>query len=249
MNNYFFGLLGTLFTFAMTALGSAGVFFLRRAVSPRIAAIIPAFAAGVMTAASVWSLILPAIEQAARESVFPPWFPAAIGITAGMGFLLALDLYMPEPLSALSGGRSNALLLSSLTLHNIPEGMAVGLSFALATDEAGLYQAAALALGIGIQNLPEGAAVALPLHRSGLSRRGAFAQGALSGAVEPLFGVAVMFLAGAFHPVMPYLLTFAAGAMLCVTITELLPQARGKWGTAGFFMGFLVMMILDVALA
>lgn len=249
MNNIFYGLLATLFTFAMTALGSGSVFFLRRGLSPRFAALIPALAAGVMTAASVWSLLLPAIDQATRESLFPGWFPAAIGLTAGMAFLLGLDVYMPPSLLHSAGGRSNALLLSSLTLHNIPEGMAVGLSFALATDEAGLYQAAALALGIGIQNLPEGAAIALPLHQGGLTKRAAFARGALSGAVEPLFGVAVMFLAGIFHPVMPYLLSFAAGAMLCATITELLPQARGRWGTLGFFAGFLVMMILDVALS
>lgn len=248
MNHIYYGLIGTLFTFFMTALGAGSVFLLRRELSARLRALIPAFAAGVMTAASVWSLLLPAIEQAQRESLFPGWFPAAIGITAGMAFLLALDVYMPSSLLGLSGGRGNALLLSSLTLHNIPEGMAVGLSFALATDAAGLYQAAALALGIGIQNLPEGAAIALPLHQGGMTRRAAFARGALSGAVEPLFGVAVMFLAGFVRPLMPYLLSFAAGAMLCVTITELLPQARGKWGTMGFFLGFLVMMILDVAL-
>lgn len=248
MNNLFYGLLGTLFTFAMTALGSGSVFLLRKALPRRVGVLIPAFAAGVMVAASVWSLLLPAIEQATRESVFPGWFPAAIGLTAGMAFLLALDMYMPAALVETAGGRSNALLLSSLTLHNIPEGMAVGLSFALAGDEAGLYQAAALAIGIGIQNLPEGAAIALPLHQSGLSRRASFARGALSGAVEPLFGVAVMVAAGFVRGLMPYLLSFAAGAMLCAVITELLPRAEGKWGTAGFFGGFLVMMILDVAL-
>ncbi len=248
MNHMIYGLIATLFTFAMTALGSGSVFFLRRELSPRIAGLIPAFAAGVMVAASVWSLLLPAIDQASRESIFPGWFPAAIGVTAGMAFLLALDVYMPAALLETAGSRSSALLLSSLTLHNIPEGMAVGLSFALAESEAGLYQAAALALGIGVQNLPEGAAIALPLHQGGLSKRAAFTRGALSGAVEPVFGVAVMLVAGAVRSLMPYLLSFAAGAMLCATITELLPRAKGRWGTLGFFMGFLLMMVLDVAL-
>ena len=242
------GILGTLFLFGMTSLGAAAVFFFRRSVPPATEKLLLGFAAGVMVAASVWSLLLPAIDQTARFGVFPAWFPAAIGITLGMLFLSGVDLLLPRLSRLDDDHRQSALLLAAITLHNIPEGMAVGLGFALAQDTAGLYTAAALALGIGIQNFPEGAAISLPLRQHGFSRGKSFLGGVLSGTVEPIFGLLAMLLARSVQAMMPWLLSFAAGAMLYVTVTELIPQAKDKSGTAGFSLGFLLMMILDVAL-
>lgn len=239
--------LGTSFTFLMTALGAATVFFFARAVCERAQGALLGFAAGVMTAASVWSLILPAIEQTAAEGRLPPFLPAAAGIVLGALLLALLDEFTRQ-----RGGErvthSDFLLLSAITLHNIPEGMAVGLAFALAADGEGLAGAAALALGIGVQNFPEGAAVALPLYQSGQSKLRAFVTGVLSGAVEPLFGVLVVLAAARVHALMPWLLSFAAGAMLYVVAEELLPRAGIRRGTCGFLVGFLFMMVLDVAL-
>ena len=239
--------LGTSFTFLMTALGAAMVFFFARAVCERAQGALLGFAAGVMTAASVWSLILPAIEQTAAEGRLPPFLPAAAGIVLGALLLALLDEFTRQ-----RGGErvthSDFLLLSAITLHNIPEGMAVGLAFALAADGEGLAGAAALALGIGVQNFPEGAAVALPVYQSGKSKRRAFWTGVLSGAVEPLFGALVVLAAAGIHALMPWLLSFAAGAMLYVVAEELLPRAGGRRGTCGFLVGVLLMMILDVAL-
>ena len=239
--------LGTSFTFLMTALGAATVFFFARVVCERAQGALLGFAAGVMTAASVWSLILPAIEQTAAEGRLPPFLPAAAGIVLGALLLALLDEFTRQ-----RGGErvahSDFLLLSAITLHNIPEGMAVGLAFALAADGEGLAGAAALALGIGVQNFPEGAAVALPLYQSGQSKLRAFVTGVLSGAVEPLFGVLVVLAAARVHALMPWLLSFAAGAMLYVVAEELLPRAGSRRGTCGFLVGFLFMMVLDVAL-
>ena len=239
--------LGTSFTFLMTALGAATVFFFARAVCERAQGALLGFAAGVMMAASVWSLILPAIEQTAAEGRLPPFLPAAAGIVLGALLLALLDEFTRQ-----RGGErvthSDFLLLSAITLHNIPEGMAVGLAFALAADGEGLAGAAALALGIGVQNFPEGAAVALPLYQSGQSKLRAFVTGVLSGAVEPLFGVLVVLAAAHVHALMPWLLSFAAGAMLYVVAEELLPRAGSRRGTCGFLVGFLFMMVLDVAL-
>ena len=239
--------LGTSFTFLMTALGAATVFFFARAVCERAQGALLGFAAGVMTAASVWSLILPAIEQTTAEGRLPPFLPAAAGIVLGALLLALLDEFTRQ-----RGGErvthSDFLLLSAITLHNIPEGMAVGLAFALAADGEGLAGAAALALGIGVQNFPEGAAVALPLYQSGQSKLRAFVTGVLSGAVEPLFGVLVVLAAARVHALMPWLLSFAAGAMLYVVAEELLPRAGSRRGTCGFLVGFLFMMVLDVAL-
>ena len=239
--------LGTSFTFLMTALGAATVFFFARAVCERAQGALLGFAAGVMTAASVWSLILPAIEQTAAEGRLPPFLPAAAGIVLGALLLALLDEFTRQ-----RGGErvthSDFLLLSAITLHNIPEGMAVGLAFALAADGEGLAGAAALALGIGVQNFPEGAAVALPLYQSGQSKLRAFVTGVLSGAVEPLFGVLVVLAAARVHALMPWLLSVAAGAMLYVVAEELLPRAGSRRGTCGFLVGFLFMMVLDVAL-
>ena len=242
--------LGTGFTFGMTTLGAAMVFFLSNEPKPHFQRALLGFSAGVMTAASVWSLLLPAIEQAEAEGQFPGWLPAAAGMLLGVTFLAALDGLLPRlrksPLT--EANRQNVLLMTAITLHNIPEGMAVGLAFALASEGEGMAGAAALALGIGIQNFPEGAAIALPLRQEGRSRRRAFCGGMLSGSVEPLFGILVVLAAAWAQMLMPWLLSFAAGAMLYVVVEELVPQAHSRAGTCGFVAGFLVMMVLDVAL-
>jgi len=242
--------LGTGFTFLMTTLGAAMVFFLAGEPKPRFQRAMLGFAAGVMTAASVWSLLLPAIDQAA-EGPLPAWSPAAGGMLLGVVFLAALDALLPrlrksgeeEP-----SWRQSTLLMTAITLHNVPEGMAVGLAFALAAGGENFAGAAALALGIGIQNLPEGAAIALPLRQAGRSRGRAFLGGMVSGSVEPIFGILVVLAAAWARPLMPWLLSFAAGAMLYVVVEELVPQAHSRAGTCGFVMGFLIMMVLDVAL-
>ena len=243
--------LGTGFTFLMTTLGAAMVFFFAGEPRPHFQKALLGVAAGVMTAASVWSLLLPALDQAAAEGL-PPWLPAAGGMLLGVVFLAALDGLLPR--LRRSRGRLDAswrqttLLMTAITLHNVPEGMAVGLAFALAAGGEGLAGAAALAMGIGIQNFPEGAAVALPLRQGGWSRPRSFAGGMLSGAVEPVFGILVVLAAAGVEPLMPWLLSFAAGAMLYVVVEELVPQAHSRAGTCGFVLGFLVMMVLDVAL-
>ena len=243
--------LGTGFTFLMTTLGAAMVFFFAGEPRPHFQKALLGFAAGVMTAASVWSLLLPAINRSAALPL-PSWLPAAGGMLLGVVFLAALDGLLPR--LRRSRGRLDAswrqttLLMTAITLHNVPEGMAVGLAFALAAGGEGLAGAAALAMGIGIQNFPEGAAVALPLRQGGWSLPRAFAGGMLSGAVEPVFGVLVVLAAAGVEPLMPWLLSFAAGAMLYVVVEELVPQAHSRAGTCGFVLGFLVMMVLDVAL-
>ena len=221
---------GTGFTFLMTTLGAAMVFFMKRQSSALMQQIFLGFASGVMIAASIWSLLIPAIDEAAQNGQ-PGWIPAAGGFILGLVLMLTLD-------------------------GLIPEGMAVGLSFARAaqhTGNAGLFAAAgALAIGIGIQNFPEGAAVALPLHQEGLSRTRSFVYGSLSGIVEPIFGVLVVLCASALTPFMPWLLSAAAGAMLYVVVEELIPEAHlgehSHPGTLGVMAGFLVMMVLDTAL-
>ena len=241
--------LGTGFTFAMTALGAAAVFFCSEEPRPRLLRAVLGFAAGVMTAASVWSLLIPAVERAEAAGRFPGWLPAAAGMLLGVTFLAALDALLPRlrRQAADETDRRNALLMTAITLHNVPEGMAVGLAFALA-GESSLAGAAALAAGIGLQNIPEGAAVALPLRQRGLSRGRAFLGGAASGAVEPLFGLLAVLAARGAAEIMPWLLSFAAGAMLYVVVEELVPQAHSRAGTCGFVAGFLVMMVMDIAL-
>ena len=244
LGTLFYAALGTAFLFLMTTLGAATVFFFAREGCVRMQHALLGFAAGVMTAAGVWSLILPALAQTAAEGRLRSVLTVGGGIALGAAFLLGLDIFC-ERRGRLHG---NVLLLSAITLHNIPEGMAVGLAFALAADGEGLAGAMALALGIGVQNFPEGAAVALPLRQMGAKRSHAFLAGTLSGAVEPLFGVAAALAAAQVKPLMPWLLSFAAGAMLCVTAEELLPRADSRGGTCGFLVGFLLMMALDVGL-
>ena len=253
---------GTGFTFSMTTLGAAMVYFMKRQSSALLQQIFLGFASGVMIAASVWSLLIPAIDEAEQNGQVG-WIPAAGGFLLGLALMFALDRFMlhlhssAEQAEGLpSSFRRTTLLVLAVTLHNIPEGMAVGLSFARAaqhTGSTGLFAAAgALALGIGIQNFPEGAAVALPLHQEGLSRTRSFVYGTLSGIVEPVFGILVVLCATALTRFMPWLLSAAAGAMLYVVVEELIPEAHlgehSHPGTLGVMAGFLLMMVLDVAL-
>lgn len=234
--------LGTLFIFVLSTLGAALVFF-PAASEPRIKRFMLGFAAGVMLAAAVWSLIMPALAQCVGFAL-PAWLPVSLGISTGAAFLCRLETVL---LSRRSDS-ADALLVTAITLHNIPEGMAVGLAFALAADGDGLAAASALALGIGVQNFPEGASVSLPLRQSGMSRGRAFAVSVLSASVEPVFGITAALVSRLAAPLMPWLLSFAAGAMLYVCASELIPEASGRRGSLGFLLGFLLMMILDVAL-
>lgn len=253
---------GTGFTFLMTTMGAAVVFLFRKDIKAGAQKIFMGFAAGVMIAAAVWSLLIPAIEEAEQMGKIG-WIPAAGGFVLGVLFLMSLDFVLPHlhPQAEEAEGpathlKRTTLLVLAVTLHNIPEGMAVGLSFALAAqhgnDPALFTGALALALGIGIQNFPEGAAISLPLRQNGLSRGKAFLFGSLSGIVEPIFGVLVVLVAGSIQPLMPWLLSFAAGSMIYVVVEELIPEAHlgehSNTGTLGVMAGFLIMMILDVAL-
>ena len=235
---------GTGFTALLTALGAATVFFFRSRPDPTVHRIFLGFAAGVMIAASMWSLLIPAIEEAEAMGMVG-WVPAAGGSVLGIAFLLAMDALLPQltPESFRHLGRRTPLLVLAVTLHNIPEG----------DTPAQLTAAVALALGIGIQNFPEGAAIALPLRQEGLSRAKSFWMGALSGVVEPIFALLTVLMVGSLQPLMPWLLSFAAGAMLYVVVEELIPGAHledhsSRGGTLGVMAGFLLMMILDVAL-
>jgi len=198
-------------------------------------------AAGVMTAAAVWSLILPAVEQAAADGRWPAFVPAALGLAAGTVFIAALEFWQKN----MGEGQ---LLFAAVTLHNIPEGLAVGLAFALAGRDESIFAALALAFGIGVQNFPEGAAVSLPLSQAGFSRKTAFMRGFLSGAVEPLAALTALCMASVIYPAMPWLLSFSAGAMLYVSVRELMPKATDSSGSFAYICGFILMMVLDIAL-
>lgn len=251
---------GTGFTFLMTALGAATVLVFRGKATPTLQRIFLGFAAGVMVAASVFSLLLPAIEEAEASGI-PGWLPAAGGFILGVLFLWGLDSILPHlhpdsdaPEGMPSSWRRTTLMVLAVTLHNIPEGMAVGLSFALASQHSGggLSAAMALAIGIGLQNFPEGAAISLPLRQEGMSPGRSFLHGAASGLVEPIFGILVVLAAGNIAPFMPWLLSFAAGTMMYVVTEELIPEAHlgehSNTGTISVMCGFVVMMILDIAL-
>jgi ZIP family zinc transporter len=255
-------LLATLFTWFLTALGAGMVFFFR-SINRKVLDAMLGFAAGVMIAASFWSLLAPAIEMA-EEGPLPAWVPAAVGFLAGGAFLWLVDKVLPHlhlgfPREEAEGiqthWRRSVLLVLAITLHNIPEGLAVGVAFgALAADlpSATLAGAVALALGIGIQNFPEGAAVSVPLRREGLSRFKSFWYGQLSGVVEPIAGVLGAAAVILMRPILPYALAFAAGAMIFVVIEELIPESQldknTDVSTVGAMLGFAVMMTLDVSL-
>ena len=249
--------LGTGFTFLMTTLGAAVVFFFVEEPRPQFQRTMLGFAAGVMTAASVWSLLLPAIEQSADFGV-PGWLPAAAGLLLGVGFLSALDAVLPHLRRAKDMDltrRQSTLLMAAITLHNVPEGMAVGVMYAgflAGNTQITAASELALSLGIAIQNFPEGAIISMPLRAEGVRKGKAFGGGVLSGAVEPIGAVLTILAAQLVIPALPYLLSFAAGAMLYVVVEELIPEmSQGKHsnlGTVFFAVGFSVMMTLDVAL-
>lgn len=255
-------LVATLFTWFLTALGAAFVFFFKR-INRKVLDGMLGFAAGVMIAASYWSLLAPAIEMA-KEGGLPAWIPATVGFLAGGFFLWIIDKILPhlhlgfpmkEAEGIKTGWHRSILLVLAITLHNIPEGLAVGVAFgALASDlpSATLSGAMALALGIGIQNFPEGTAVAVPLRREGLTRLKSFWYGQLSGVVEPIAGVLGAFAVILIKPMLPYALAFAAGAMIYVVVEELIPESQLEKNTdiatMGAMAGFAVMMTLDVAL-
>lgn len=255
-------LLATLFTWFVTALGSSTVFVFKN-INMKVLNGMLGFAAGVMIAASFWSLLSPAIAMA-EESGMIAWVPAVVGFLGGGAFLWLVDVIMPhlhggpqeEPEGMKTSWRRSVLLVLAITLHNIPEGLAVGVAFgAVAGDfpAASLTGAIALAIGIGLQNFPEGAAVSVPLRREGLSRMKSFVYGQASGIVEPIAGVLGAFAVVSMKPILPYALSFAAGAMIYVVVEELIPEAQqekhhSNVGTIGAMVGFAVMMLLDVAL-
>ncbi|SOE21689.1 zinc transporter, ZIP family [Spirosomataceae bacterium TFI 002] len=253
---------GTLFTWAMTALGAGLVFFFKK-IDQKVLNLMLGFAAGVMIAASFWSLLAPAIEMAEKSGT-KGWIPAVVGFLLGGAFLFGLDrvlphLHLDRKIEHAEGLKTSwhrsILLVMAITLHNIPEGLAVGVAFgALANDPSigVLTGAIALAIGIGIQNFPEGAAVSVPLRREGFSRLKAFNYGQLSGVVEPIAGVLGALAVIYITPILPYALSFAAGAMIFVVVEELIPESQNghetDLSTIGAMIGFAVMMFLDVAL-
>ena len=253
-------LTGIMIPFLGTSLGAALVFFLKKQISGSLQKILTGFAAGVMVAASFWSLLQPALESSESMGKFS-FLPAAVGFLVGIGFLLLLDMITPhihmdnQSEGPQSGLKRTTKLILAVTLHNIPEGMAVGVVYAgWLAGEAGVSRTAALALAIGIaiQNCPEGAIVSMPLLAEGMPKSRTFWMGVLSGAVEPVAAAVTILAASAVVPVLPYLLAFAAGAMMYVVVEELIPEmsegTHSNIGTIAFSLGFVLMMILDVAL-
>lgn len=254
-------IIGLLIPFLGTAAGAACVFLIKDKLPDLLQKSLMGFAAGVMVAASVWSLLIPSMEMSGKEGIMSV-LPDVVGFLLGIGFLLFLDLVVPH--LHLEGGESEGprsklskttKLVFAITLHNIPEGMAVGVTLAAALEHnAYLSMAGALALSIGIaiQNFPEGAIVSMPLRAAGNSRRKSFFIGAMSGIVEPIAAVVTIILASYIMPVLPYLLAFAAGAMIYVVVEELIPETQegrhSNFGTIGFAVGFTLMMVLDVVL-
>ncbi len=251
---------GILIPFVGTSLGAAMVFVLKRSISENLQKVLTGFAAGVMVAASFWSLLEPALESSAHLGRLS-FIPAAAGFLIGVGFLLLLDEITPhmhmnsQDEGPKTGLKRTTKLILAVTLHNIPEGMAVGVVYAgFRSGNAGITSAGALALalGIAIQNFPEGAIVSMPLRAEGMGKGMTFLYGVLSGVVEPIAALITILAAGAVVPVMPYLLAFAAGAMLYVVVEELIPEMsegpHTNRGTIAFSLGFVLMMVLDVAL-
>lgn len=257
-----FAAIGTGATCLATVLGAATVFLFKDGIKPSIQKLLLGFAAGVMIAASVWSLLIPAIEMANEQGQSVP-LPVAGGFIAGAAFLMLLDKVLPH-LHMMSGEQEgiktrlkrSTMVVVAVTLHNVPEGMAVGLAFAMAaksTEPGAFAGALALAIGMALQNFPEGAAVSLPLKAEGAKNGKAFLCGAASGIVEPIFGLLTVLVAGSIVGIMPFILSFAAGAMIYVVVEELIPEAslgvHSHAGTVSVMLGFLIMMMLDVFLS
>lgn len=253
--------IGLAIPFLGTTLGAAMVFLMKNKINNKIEKLLLGFASGVMIAASIWSLLIPAIEMSESQGKIA-WVPATIGFLLGITFLLVLDSVIPhmhlksdKPEGIKSKLKRTTMMVFAVTLHNIPEGMAVGVTFAGAlTQNAGITMAGAfaLAIGIAIQNFPEGAIISMPLKSEGISKPKAFLYGTLSGIVEPIGAIITILLTNAVVPMLPYLLAFAAGAMIYVVVEELIPESQAgqhsNIGTIGVAIGFVVMMILDVAL-
>ncbi len=253
---------GILIPFLGTTIGAACVFFLKSEISPTLQRIFTGFAAGVMIAASVWSLLIPAMDLC-EDMGRMGFLPALIGLFAGVFFLLLMDSFVPhlhvgsdKPEGAKSSLGKTAMLMLAVTIHNLPEGAACGAIFAGVLKGHGtvtMAGAVTLAIGIAIQNFPEGAIISMPLRSEGNSRMKSFALGTLSGAVEPVGAVIAIVLANIVTPILPYMLAFAAGAMIYVVVEELIPEAsqgeHSNVGTLSFAAGFALMMILDVALS
>ena len=252
---------GLLIPFAGTTLGAACVLFMRRGLNQKVQRALTGFAAGVMVAASVWSLLIPAMDQAADMGKWS-FVPAAVGLWLGILFLLALDHLIPHMHmnSEKAEGpnvklKKSTMLVLAVALHNIPEGMAVGVVYAglmMGNSDITIAGALALSIGIAIQNFPEGAIISMPLRAEGVSKPRAFLYGMLSGIVEPIAAFFTIQLAALVTPILPYMLSFAAGAMIYVVVEELIPEAsegeHSNIGTVLFAVGFSIMMILDVAL-
>ncbi len=253
--------IGLVLPFLGTVLGAGTVFFLKKSMGLRLQKLLLGFASGVMVAASVWSLLIPAIEMSEAAGGVA-WIPAVVGFLLGMGFLLVLDTVIPHlhlneehPEGRPSSLGKSFMLVLAVTLHNIPEGMAVGVVLAGMLEGSTVITTAsalALAIGIAVQNFPEGAVISAPLVSNGLSRPKAFFYGAMSGIVEPIGAILTILLTSVVTPVLPYILAFAAGAMIYVVVEELIPEsqagAHSNIGTVGVAMGFALMMVLDVAL-
>jgi len=252
---------GLLIPFLGTTLGSAMVFFMKNKMNNKVEKLLLGFASGVMIAASIWSLIIPSIDMAKEQNVIS-WIPATIGFLLGILFLLVLDSIIPhlhlnsnKPEGLKAKLQKTTMMVLAVTLHNIPEGMAVGVVFAGAiSGNSGITMAGAIALAIGIaiQNFPEGAIISMPLKSEGTSKLKAFLYGTLSGIVEPIGAIITIALTSLVVPILPYLLSFAAGAMIYVVVEELIPSAQtgehSNISTIGLAIGFVIMMILDVAL-
>lgn len=261
MDAYLPIIFGLLLPFAGTTLGAACVYLTRDTMSQQIQKSLIGFAAGIMVAASVWSLLIPAMEMSSGEG-FIRVMPACVGFLLGIGFLLLLDRITPHQHlmdSESEGPRSHlsktVKLALAVTLHNIPEGMAVGVTLAAAIGQTGyisMASALALSIGIAIQNFPEGAIVSMPMRMGGVSSNRSFVIGTLSGAVEPIAAVITILCASLLTPILPYMLAFAAGAMIYVVVEELIPETQeghhSNLGTIGFAIGFALMMVLDVVL-
>lgn len=253
--------LGILIPFLGTMLGSAMVFFMKDKLNKKVEKLLLGFASGVMIAASIWSLIMPSINMAEEQGTIA-WMPAAVGFLLGIVFLLILDSIIPhmhleseKPEGIKSKLKKTTMMVFAVTLHNIPEGMAVGVTFAGAIlGNAGITIAGAfaLAMGMAIQNFPEGAIISMPLKSEGVSKPRSFLYGVLSGIVEPIGAIITILITSKIIPILPYLLSFAAGAMIYVVVEELIPESQSgehsNIGTIGVAIGFVIMMILDVAL-